>query len=55
MSQELILPWGGETITLSLPDHWKIIGNYEPASLPPVADSVAEVQRSLQSRLAVPN
>lgn len=49
MSQELTLPWGKEKLTLSLPDHWKIIGNYEPASLPPVADPAAEVKRSLQS------
>jgi len=48
MSQELTLPWGKEKLTLSLPDHWKIIGNYEPASLPPVADPAAQVKRSLQ-------
>jgi len=49
MSQALTLPWGKDTLSLDLPQSWKIIGTYEPASMPPVSDPAAEVVRSLQN------
>lgn len=48
MVQNLNLPWGKETLSLSLPDEWKIQGILEPVSLPPAHDASALVLHSLQ-------
>jgi len=48
------LPWGKETVQLTLPDGWQIKGVLEPAALSPAADPQAEVRRSLQSPIGSP-
>jgi nickel-dependent lactate racemase len=48
------MPWGKETINIDLPDEWKILGAFEPASLPPVADTPAEAMRSLKEPIGAP-
>jgi lactate racemase len=45
----LTVPWGTETIQLSLPEHWHISGVLEPALIPPVVDVDCEILRSLNS------
>jgi len=47
MTQALALPWGKDSLTLQLPDEWKVLGSYEPASLPPAVDPKKEVMRAL--------
>jgi nickel-dependent lactate racemase len=49
MAEKLTLPWGKETISLALPENWKIKGTYEPTTLPPVSDPTQEVLRSLKN------
>ncbi len=46
-AQSISLPWGKEQIDLALPESWQLDGQLEPASLPPVADPLLEVRRSL--------
>ncbi len=41
------LPWGKETVSMTLPEHWRITGVLEPAPAPAVADPEEEVARSL--------
>lgn len=49
MTEQLTLPWGKETISLTLPEGWKITGTYEPTALPPVADAGQEARHSLEN------
>ena len=41
------IPWGSSQLSLSLPKEWQLLAVLEPASIPPVQDAVAEVQRAL--------
>ncbi len=50
----LEIPWGNDLINLSLPDHWRLAGVLEPASLPPVADPIDEVRRALAEPVNMP-
>ncbi len=43
----LQLPWGTDSLSLSLPEQWELCGVLEPSSLPPCADAQAEVLRAL--------
>jgi nickel-dependent lactate racemase len=52
LSQNLSLPWGKDQITLDLPDQWHLLGSYEPAVLPPVADAAAEASHALAEPVA---
>lgn len=47
MSNIVTLPWGKETIDMTLPESWQVKGRMEPAHLEPAADALAEVERSL--------
>lgn len=45
--QPVQIPWGTETLTLQLPEHWHLVGILEPSSLPPVKDVRQEILRAL--------
>ena len=49
LTNTLTLPWGSETIDLSLPDSWRIAGNLSPALLAGVADPCLETEAALQN------
>lgn len=51
---KIALPWGDETLNISLPDTWQLAGIMEPAALPGVANPTAEVERSLQCPIGSP-
>ncbi len=51
-SQVVSLPWGRESLSLTLPADWQLKGVLEPASPPAVTDVNAEVQRSLEAPIA---
>ncbi|HVP20747.1 MAG TPA: nickel-dependent lactate racemase [Anaerolineaceae bacterium] len=53
MPQTLNLPWGRETIDLSLPESWQVIATMKPASLPGVPDLCIETERALQNPLGM--
>jgi nickel-dependent lactate racemase len=53
MPNILTLPWGRETIDLSLPDGWQISGTMVPAALPGVADPRLETERALQNPIGM--
>jgi len=46
-SNTLQLPWGNESISLSLPQKWEVRGILEPSSLLPCPDAKAEILRAL--------
>ncbi len=46
-STPVSVPWGKESISLQLPEGWRLAGMPEPSSVPPVADVAEEVKRSL--------
>jgi lactate racemase len=48
MTEMLSLPWKKDTIQLGLPENWHVKGVLEPASLPPVSDTKAEVVNAMQ-------
>ena len=47
--QNLTLPWGRETISLDIPDTWRLAGVMQPSALTGVADPLQEVESSLRS------
>src|SRR5512140_3354232 len=53
-AQALTLPWGNETIQLSLPPAWPVAGHMIPSALPGVADTQAETRRALQNPVGLP-
>jgi hypothetical protein len=50
----LTLPWGHETIGLSLPDNWHIAATLKPASLVGAADPKAAAEAALRSPVGLP-
>ena len=52
--QSIQLPWGKETLSVALPEHWRLNGRLEPSSRPAVADLDAEVERSLAAPMGSP-
>jgi nickel-dependent lactate racemase len=54
MSNKLTLPWGHETIDLSLPDSWRVLGEMKPAALPGSADCCGEAEAGLQNPVGMP-
>ncbi len=46
-AQTLPIPWGKESLSLTLPENWRLQEVPEPHALPPVSDPHAEVLRSL--------
>ncbi len=53
MPQTLNLPWGRESLDLSLPDGWQVTGMMKPAALPGVADPRQEAERALQNPIGM--
>lgn len=49
MSKQITLPWGGDNISLELPENWKISGILEPSSLPAVDSVENELLSAFQS------
>ncbi len=52
--QDLVLPWGQETLHLSLPSNWNLLGRLSPASLDPATDAAEETHRSLADPIDSP-
>jgi nickel-dependent lactate racemase len=48
-NHHLTLPWGKDTLELSLPEEWTMAGAFKPAALPGAPNVADEVRRSLQS------
>jgi nickel-dependent lactate racemase len=53
-AQTIHLPWGKESIDLTLPETWDLLGVMEPASLTGVGDIRTEVERSLSAPIGSP-
>ena len=53
-SKTLQLPWGNESVSIGLPEKWRVQGILEPSSLPPCADPEAEVLRALADPIGAP-
>ena len=54
MPVPLTLPWGHETIALSLPDSWHIAATLKPAALSGAPDPKAAAEAALQSPVGLP-
>ncbi len=54
MADKLTLPWGRETIDLSLPDSWQVLGQMTPAARPGLADCGAEAEAGVQHPIGTP-
>ncbi len=54
MGNKLSLPWGRDTIDLSLPDSWRVLGEMKPAALPGSADCCGEAEAGLQNPVGTP-
>jgi len=54
MQNELIFPWGERTLTLSLPEAWRLSGVLEPSPRPGVEDPAAAVHRSMENPIGSP-
>jgi nickel-dependent lactate racemase len=54
MPNPLTLPWGQETIELSLPDGWCIAGTMKPAALSGAADALRSAEAALQAPVGLP-
>lgn len=54
MTEPVSIPWGKETLSLSLPPEWNISGCFEPASTIPPVDVPAEVKKALSSPVMAP-
>jgi nickel-dependent lactate racemase len=54
MPNTLTLPWGRETIDLSLPDGWHVAGTMKPAALSGAADPLLATQAALQNPVGLP-
>lgn len=52
--RHLTLPWGQETLELSLPEDWTVAGLLKPAALSGVPNVADEVRRSLQEPIDAP-
>jgi lactate racemase len=52
--QYLVLPWGKETLSVNLPENWRIAGVLDPSTLPPVEDTAAVTLNSLTEPLGCP-
>lgn len=48
------IPWGKETIDLSLPESWRIVATLEPSSMPAASDADAEIERGLNEPVQSP-
>ncbi|NPV66184.1 MAG: nickel-dependent lactate racemase [Anaerolineae bacterium] len=49
MDHILRLPWGKDTLALTLPEDWSLVGEMTPQPLPAVADVTAETIRALEN------
>jgi nickel-dependent lactate racemase len=50
----LQLPWGGERITLELPERWRLAGVLEPAARSGLPDATGETRRSMREPIGSP-
>jgi lactate racemase len=50
----LHLPWGDEQLSITLPPEWVVAGVLQPAALPFVPDTAAEVRRALAEPVETP-
>ncbi len=48
------LPWGKESLSLTLPETWQVAAVLEPAAAAPVADAEQEVARALFRPVGMP-
>ncbi len=53
-TQTIQLPWGAQSIPLSLPEGWNLLGQMEPSALPGVADTSAETRGALAAPFGSP-
>ena len=53
-SRTLQLPWGGGSLSVTLPEKWQVQGILEPSSIPPCADPQAEVLHALADPIGAP-
>jgi nickel-dependent lactate racemase len=53
MTREVSLPYGDESVSFSIPED-KLVGVYEPRSLPPVSDPGMVLREALRSPVAAP-
>ena len=54
MPNTLTLPWGRDTIDLSLPDGWRVAGIMKPAALSGIPDPHIVAQAALQNPIGLP-
>ncbi len=54
MTNKLTLPWGRETMDLSLPESWQVTGQLTPAALPGAADTCQEAATAMQNPIGLP-
>ncbi len=54
MANKLTLPWGHETIELTLPDSWRVSGQMTPAARPGLSDCSSEAEAGVQHPIGTP-
>ncbi len=54
MPTPLTLPWGDDSLTLTLPPDWTLLGEMVPRPLPPVADVPAAAREALARPVGLP-
>ena len=53
-SEKIVLPWGNEELSATLPEGWQVGDIVKPSPLPGVVDSARETASSLQSPIGSP-
>jgi lactate racemase len=54
MAETVSIPWGKESLSLSLPSEWHISGRFEPSSTLPPVDVPAEVKKAICGPVMAP-
>jgi len=55
MSNFAQIPWGNETLSISLPESWRVVGVLEPSQTAAVDDTELEAQRALAEPVGIPS
>ena len=53
-SERIVLPWGKEEISATLPEGWRVVDIMKPSPLPGVSDAAQETASNLQSPIGSP-
>jgi nickel-dependent lactate racemase len=49
MAQNIVLPWNNDSLTIALPDTWRVLAAVEPRTIPAAPDPAVACAESLQS------